>query len=176
MFIYGENVMNWQLSASLILFLSLTASLGQAGERIAVLEFELNDLTFLPDTPKEQRRTASIRPLLEQALREAGDYEIIRVDDSEQAAANSGFGYLFRFPEFAARLGEKAGADWVVVGQHSKPSFLFSYLVANLIHVKNRAIAVSYAIELKGSHEKVTRKGIKSLAGKIEGALAQSAR
>ncbi|WP_020564646.1 DUF2380 domain-containing protein [Methylosarcina fibrata] len=168
--------MNRQSWASFVLFLSLTASsLGQAGERIAVLNFELNDLTLLPNTPQELRRTASIRPLLELALREAGDFEILRVDDSDQAAANAGFGYLFRYPEFAASLGEKVGADWVIVGQHSKPGFLFSYLLANLIHVKDRTIAVSYAIELKGRHEKVTRKGVESLAGQIREALAQSA-
>lgn len=168
--------MNRQLAKCLILFFALTASSpGQAGERIAVLNFELNDLTFLPNTPQEQRRTASIRPLLEQALGRAGEYEVIGINDSKQAAANPGLGYLFRFPGLAAQLGEKAGADWVIVGQHSKPSFLFSYLLANLIRVKDRTIAVSYAIELKGSHEKVTQKGVESLAGQIREAFAQSA-
>ncbi|MGZ8095453.1 MAG: DUF2380 domain-containing protein [Methylosarcina sp.] len=162
--------------ARIILCIPLMASsLGQAAERIAVLNFELNDITSLPNTPEERRRTASIRPLLEQALSEAGDYEIIHINARDQTAANSSFGYLYRFPELAAQLGERFGADWVIVGQHSKPSFLFSYLLANVVHVKNRSIAVSYAIELKGKHEKVTQKGVKSLAGKIHGSLERSA-
>jgi hypothetical protein len=162
--------------ARIIFYISLMASsLGQASERVAVLDFELNDITSLPNTPEEQRRTASIRPLLEQSLRESGDYEIIHINARDQTAANSSFGYLYRFPELAAKLGESVGADWVIVGQHSKPSFLFSYLLANVVHVKNRSIAVSYAIELKGSHEKVTQKGVQSLASKIHKSLEQSA-
>lgn len=166
--------MNWPTALIILCISLMTSSLGQAAERIAVFNFELNDLTALPNAPQEQRRTASIRPLLEQALLDTGEYEIIHINTSEQAAANSSFGYLLRFPELAAKLGEQFGADWVIVGQHSKPSFLFSYPLANLIDVKNRTIAVSYAIELKGSHEIVTQKGIKLLAGKIHGALALS--
>jgi hypothetical protein len=143
----------------------------QAAERIAVLDFELNDLTSLPYTPAERRRTAAFRPLLEQALGEAGDYQLIPVNAEDQAAANAGLGYLFRFPELAARLGEQVGADWVVVGRHSKPSFMFSYLIANLIDVKNRTVAACYAIEMKGSHEKVSQHGIEVLAKEIRASI-----
>ncbi len=138
-----------------------------AAPRIAVLNFELNDITSLPNTPQEQLRTASIRPLLEQAISQTGDYEIIDVNAEAQAKANSSFGYLFRFNDLAAKLGEQFGADWIVVSQHSKPSFLFSYLMAHLINVKTQALAASYAIELKGTHEKVTQRGVKSLANEI---------
>lgn len=166
--------MNRLMPMTTILSLLLLASYSvQAAPRIAILDFELNDITSLPNTPQEQLRTASIRPLLEQALSTVGDYGIIHIDAAEQAAANSGVGYLFRFNERAAELGGQAGADWVIIGQHSKPSFLFSYLMAHLIDVKNRKLAASYAIELKGNHEKVTRRGVKTLVGKIHDALDQ---
>jgi hypothetical protein len=42
---------------------------------IAVLEFELKDLTMKPGVPAEIKRTASIKPLLEGELRTAG-YQI----------------------------------------------------------------------------------------------------
>lgn len=154
-----------------LVFMLLAGYTAQAAERIAVLDFELNDLTSLPYTPEGRRRTASFRPLLEQALKRTGDYEMVRVDAEDQAAADAGLGYLFRFPELAARLGEQAGADWVVVGRHSKPSFLYSYLIANLVDVKNRALAAGYAIELKGSHEKVSQRGIEALAKKIHDSI-----
>jgi hypothetical protein len=156
-----------------LVFMLLAGYQAQAAERVAVLNFELNDLTSLPYTPEERQRTASFRPLLEQALSRMGDYAMIPVNDGDQAAANPGFGYLFRFPELAARFGERVGADWVVVGQHSKPSFLFSYLLANLIDVKNRTLAASYAIELKGNHGKVSQHGIEALAKKIRASLGK---
>ena len=138
-----------------------------AAQHIAILNFELNDITSLPNTPQEQLRTASIRPLLEQAISQSGDYEIIYIKTEAQAAANSSFGYLFRFNDLAAKLGEQFGADWIVVSQHNKPSFLFSYLMAHVINVKSQTLAASYDIELKGNNEKVTQRGVNSLANKI---------
>ncbi len=46
-----------------------------AAPSIAVLEFELKDLTLKPGVPAEIKRTASIKPLLEGELRSAG-YQI----------------------------------------------------------------------------------------------------
>jgi hypothetical protein len=142
-----------------------------ASVRIAVLNFELNDITSMPDTPDELVRTATFKPLLEQAISQAGDYEIIHINIDEQAAANAGFGYLFKFHDDAAALARQWNADWVVVGQHSKPSFLFSYLMAYLINVKKPNLLERYDIELKGTHEKVTRRGIDALAKKIHAAI-----
>ncbi|HEY5141004.1 MAG TPA: DUF2380 domain-containing protein [Methylococcales bacterium] len=75
--------------------------------------------------------------------------------------------YLFRFDDLAAKLGEQYGTDWIIADQHSKPSFLYSYLIAHVINAKTQTLAVTYAIELKGNHEKVTQRGVKSLAMKI---------
>ena len=143
----------------------LVCQIGHAKPRIAVLDFELNDITSLPNTVQERQRTASIRPLLEQRLRQ--DYEIIAIDADAWTNANAGFGYLFRHHELAAELGQQFGADWVIVGQHSKPSFLFSYLMVHLIRVKTHGLAARYDIELKGTHATVTEHGITALSGKI---------
>jgi hypothetical protein len=156
----------------LAIVLLLSGNAG-AAPRIAILDFELNDITSMPNTPQELLRTASIQPLLEQAIRQSGNYEIVRLKTEDQQAANSSFGYLFRFDDLAAKLGEQFGADWVIVGQHSKPSFLFSYLMAHVINVKNQTLAASYAIELKGNHEKVTQRAVKSLANKIHTLISQ---
>lgn len=159
---------------SIVILLSawlLLTNPGYAAQRIAILNFELNDITFLPNTPQEQQRTASLRPLLEQALSNTGGYEIVGIDNKTQGTANSSFGYLFRFHELAAKLGNQSGSDWVVVSQHSKPSFLYSHLWVHLINVKSRNLIASYAIELKGTHEKVTERGIKALADKIHATI-----
>ena len=139
----------------------------EAATRIAILNFELNDITSLPDIPTEIIRTASMKPLLEKAIKNLGDYEIIEINANEVAYENAGVGYLYKFHDIAASLGKKCGADWVIVGQHSKPSFLFSYIKANLIDVKTKNIEAHYDIELKGNHRKVTEQGIKSLAQRI---------
>lgn len=149
----------------------LLLSNANAAQRIAVLNFELNDITSLPNTPQEQLRTASMQPLLEHAIGQSGDFEIIHIKTEDQIAANSSFGYLFRFNDLAAKLGEQYGADWIVVSQHSKPSFLFSYLMAHVINVKTQTLAVRYDIELKGNHEKVTQRAVRSLANKIHALL-----
>lgn len=80
-----------------------------ASSRIAILNLELIDITSLPNTPEELARTASMKPLLEQAIKGLSDYEIIQIDVNEQNAANAGSGYLFNFNEVAAKLGKQHG-------------------------------------------------------------------
>ncbi len=156
------------ISQFLLLGICLATSYAiNANPRIAILDFELNDITSLPNTPEEIIRTASIKPLLEQALKKSGNFEIIQINTKAQHTANAGLGYLFHFNDVAAELGKQVGADWVVVGQHSKPSFLFSYLMAHLVNVKNQSLSARYDIELKGNHAKVTERGVKALANKI---------
>ena len=166
--------MNHLASALIIsVLLPLSGNPVFAAQRIAILAFELNDITSLPNTPQEQVRTASIQPLLEAAIKQVGDsYEIIPINSQNQAVANGSFGNLFRFHDLAAKLGAQANADWIIVGQHSKPSFLFSYLRVHVINVKFQKLAASIDIELKGNHETVTQHGVKLLTQKIKRVIA----
>lgn len=157
----------YKIASVLSLFLIVCHG-GHAGPRLAILDFELNDITSLPNTPVELQRTASMGPLLSKTLSQAGDYEIVAVDASTQKSANAGFGYLFHFHDLAAQLGKRIGADWIIVSQHSKPSFLFSYLMVHLIDVGTQSLVARYDIELKGNHEKVTQRGIRTLADRID--------
>lgn len=163
--------MKKQIVSFLALSLLLISDPGVANPRIAVLNFELNDITSLPNTIQEQQRTASIKPLLEQALLLTGSFEIIGISTNAETAANAGFGYLFSHHELAAKLGEQFGADWVIVGQHSKPSFLYSYLIADLVEVKSQKLVLRFDIELKGTHPKVSEHGVAALADKIANRL-----
>jgi hypothetical protein len=138
-----------------------------AAPRIAVLDFELRDITALPNTPEEVTRTVFMKPLLEQAISKLGDDKIIQINTNEQNPATAGVGYLFNFDGIAAKLGRQSGADWVVVGRHSKGSFLYSYLMAHLIDVKTESLAANYSVELKGTYQKVRQRGISALAKKL---------
>lgn len=152
--------------------LLLVLSIGQANAQtsIAILDFELNDLTLKPGITAEINRTASIKTMLEKELNGA-NYRIISIDLAAQHQANSGFGYLFDHDDVAATLGRAAGADYVLVGRLHKPSFLFAYIMGHLIRVKDDRLIGNYISETKGGDEKLTLKGVESLADKIDKAL-----
>ena len=151
----------------LTLLCLVTLAKAQAETRIAVLDFELNDITSLPNTPAERQRTATMAPLLIETLKRSGEYRLVPVPTEQQQVANGSFGYLFRHPEEAAKLARQLDADWLVLGQHSKPSYLFSYLWVYLVDVKAGKVTARYDIELKGNHAKVTQHAIEALANKI---------
>jgi len=157
-------------SLLILFFLVLPMSQAFADTRIAILDFELNDLTMAPGIPAEIERTASIKPLLENELKGAG-YQIISIPLADQTYANSGFGYLYDHHDVAADLAKKAGADYVLVGRLHKPSFLFAYLIGHLIRVKDGQLIGNYISETKGGDHKLTLKGVESLADKIDGDL-----
>lgn len=154
--------------ASIFVMLSGFCTDVDAEIRIAILDFELNDITSLPNTQAELIRTGSIKPLLEQAISQQTGYEVIHINQEDQKYANAGFGYLFRYPDEAAKLGKKYGSDWIIVGQHSKPSFLESSLIADVINVQTAKRAAELVVDLKGNHEKVMERSVKELARKVK--------
>jgi len=141
-----------------------------AETRIAILDFELKDLTLAPRIPAEIKRTASIKPLLEGELKKAG-YMIISIDPKSQKLADSGVGYLFDHHNVAAKLGKQFGADYVLVGRLHKPSFLFAYLMGHLIRVSDAELIGDYVSEAKGPNQKLTIKAVESLTVKIDKTL-----
>lgn len=159
------------ITTAILWLMLLSSDYGYAKQRIAIVNFELNDITSLPYTQAELRRTASMAPMLSALLSQTNDYEIVPIDGLSQQSANAGFGYLFRFHDLAALLGQQYAADWIIVSQHSKPSFLFSYVISDLIEVKSQKLIARYDIELKGNHEKVTQHSIARLAEKIQASL-----
>lgn len=141
---------------------------------IAVLDFELNDLTLQPNTPEELQRTASIKPLLQQTLATKYGYQVVEVDPQTQEKANAGFGYLFDHHDVAAQLGRDVEAEWVVVGRVHKASFLFVYIMAHVINAKTGKLVGDLIVEIKGPQSKLTMEGVKSLAEQIANTLQRS--
>lgn len=156
------------------LFLA-TAAQAKPGERVAVLEFELNDLTLDPRNSAELERTASIKPLLEKALTQA-NYSTISVDAATQGDADKGMGYLFDHADAAAALGRAAGADWIVVGRVHKASFLFVYFKAHVVNVATAEQIADLVVEVKGPQKALTVRGVESLAKQITAAVEAPSR
>ncbi len=141
-----------------------------AETKIAILDFELKDLTLLPRTAAEVERTASIKPLLEAELKKA-KYVIINIPASKQKSSSGGVGYLFDHHDIAADLAKPFGADYVLVGRLHKPSFLFAYLMGHLIRVSDGKLVGNYVSEAKGPHKKLTIKTVENLTVKIDRTL-----
>ena len=160
----------WMLHTFGLIILCLISINVFAETKIAILEFELKDLTLDPRIPAEIKRTASIKPLLEGELKKA-DYVIINIDPKSQKLANSGVGYLFDHHDVAAKLGKQFGADYVLVGRLHKPSFLFAYLMGHLIRVSDAKLIGDYISEAKGPNRKLTIKAVESLTVKIDKTL-----
>lgn len=154
----------------LLISLCLVSSGVFAETKIAILDFELKDMTLKPRIPAEIKRTASIKTLLEGELKKA-DYTIVKIDPESQKFADSGVGYLFDHHDVAANLAKEFGADYVLVGRLHKPSFLFSYFMGHLIRVSDAQLIGNYISEAKGPNIKLTIKTVESLAVKIDKTL-----
>jgi hypothetical protein len=148
-------------------FLSLPLT---AAPRIAILDFELKDLTLAPGIAAEKQRTAAIKPYLQQELLSAG-YEITKIPLSAQHAANGGAGYLFDHDDAAAELGRQYAADYILVGRLHKPSFLFAYLMARLVRVNDAKLIGNFIVEAKGPDQEISKKAAESLTVKIDHSL-----
>jgi len=138
---------------------------------IAVLNFELNDLTLTPGIAEEKERTASIGPMLRQVLETQYGFELVAIDSATQDTADEAFGYLFDHHDVAAELGREAGSDWIVVGRVHKASFLFVYLKAQVIDTKTHRLIADLIVEVKGPQKRLTIKGVESLARQIAAAI-----
>lgn len=164
------------LAARFFIALSITALLFStslcASTSLAVLDFELSDLTQVDDNGKEVKRAASLAPMLRDILANAHGYTSVAIPSETYQSANQGFGYLFDHADAAAQLGQTLGADWVVNSRLHKPSFLFSYLISQVVNVKTGLAYPELIVEIKGQQEKMDRRGVDKMAGKIAHQIA----
>ena len=93
------------------LILLLSASPGASATDIAVLEFELNDLTLNPNLVEEAERSATLRPLLVEQFTDHHNITVIANPPSARVEANKGKGYLFDRPALVAKIGREIGVD-----------------------------------------------------------------
>jgi hypothetical protein len=161
------------LGASLVLAQIAPCPAGDAATTIAVLDFELRDLTLAPNQPMEIDRTARVAPALRSALQRRG-LSTPGGSVSRQAEADKAVGYLFDHPDVAAELGTAVGAQWVAVGRLHKPSDLFAYLQVQLVDACTRRSVGSFSVEIKGQGQALER-GTVALAEQLAQALRTQA-
>ena len=163
-------ISRWWINQIFCLWILLSGSV-YATTRIAILEFELLDLTLAPRIQEEKERAASIKPMLQELLAAKGGYELINITAEAQQYANQGVGYLFDHHDVVAKLGQQVGADFVVMGRVHKASHLFVYFLVQLVNVKTQRLVGNYAVEIKGPQKKLTIKGVESVVEKLNKTL-----
>lgn len=138
-----------------------------------VVDFELRDVSPIPNVAQEVERTEYIDSVIRNTLKEAG-YTLMEPCDVLIQASQQGLGYLYDRPEVAGRLGGECGADYVLMGQTWKPSFLFVFPQVQVVDTRKnltreQLVVVSRSVQLEAStlDKNVTEAAGRKLATQI---------
>ncbi len=153
-----------------------------ADTKIGVFDMQLLDLTMKMSDPQknaeraaeDQKNVELTECLLRTGFEERDDFTLIEIDSKEQAEANKGVGYLFDRPEAAAELGEKFGADYVVVGRYHKPTYLFSYIILRVVDVNTGKMIEEIKTEVKGRAQETIPTNIGNVMVKFDTLLGDN--
>lgn len=146
--------MKWFVK-SFFLFLSLgllsTATFAAPIAKVMVLDFQLNDLTDLPNAPEELARVALLSATFKQKLADGG-VELVPVTEQQKTQVSTyPATYLFDHTDVAAQLAEGSGADYVIVAVALKPTYLFVYPRVLVVDVKTKAVVLATYAQLESS-------------------------
>jgi len=137
--------------------------------RVMALDFQLNDLTDLPNAPEELARVSLLSATFKQKLIDRG-IELVAVNELQKAElASYPATYLFDHPDIAAKLADDSGADYVIIAVALKPTYLFVYPRILLVDVKTRKVAFPTYAQLESSwqDENTTVRTAETLATKV---------
>jgi hypothetical protein len=161
-----------------LIALSAPAAFAEVGSKVMVLDFQLQDLTDLPNPPEELARIAYLSSTFKQKLVDNG-IEIVPVNDrlKVELSTNSA-AYLFDHTDIAANLAEGSGADYIIIGVAMKPTYLFVYPRLLLVDIKTKRKAFTTYVQLEGSwlEKNTTANTAKQLANKVSEELKKLAK
>lgn len=119
--------------------------------KIMVLDFQLNDMTDLPNAPEELQRINDLTTIYKQKLAEHG-LEIVPVNEKLKAVIKTQSAtYLFDNVETAATLAADSDADYLLIGVALKPTYLFVYPRILLVDIKAKKVVMAKAAQLESS-------------------------
>lgn len=156
-----------------LLVLVVPAASAGSDAKVMVSDFQLNDLTDLPNAPEELARIAYLSSTFRQKIVE-GSVEVVPVNDQlkAQMSANSAT-YFFDHPALAAKLAEDSGADYLVIGVALKPTYLFVYPRILMIDIKTQQVVHASYVQLESSwlDQHTTARNAEKLAEKVRAKL-----
>jgi hypothetical protein len=162
------------IARTLLVILAVLPLGAVAGEslkdtRIVALDFQLQDMTDLPNAPAELKRIEYLSKAFKEKLADKG-FELIPPSEKLQTVlTENNAAYLFDRPEVAAQLAQESGADYLVLGLALKPTYLFVYPRIKLIDLKTQEPVLSGYVQLESSaqDENTTTHSAAQLASKI---------
>lgn len=137
--------------------------------RIVALDFQLHDLTDLPNAPAELKRIEYLSKAFKEKLADKGLVLVPASEKLQKVLTENNAAYLFDRPEVAAELAQDSGADYLVLGLALKPTYLFVYPRIKLINLKTQQPVLSGYVQLESSaqDENTTANSAAQLATKI---------
>lgn len=141
--------------------------------KVMVLDYQLNDMTDLPNAPEELERIAYLSSTYKQRLADNG-VELVPVSEAlKNAVANQSPTYLFDNVPNAAKMAEGSGADYLLIGVALKPTYLFVYPRILLVDIKTAEVVMARAAQLESSwsDQNTTRRTAEKLADMVSAEL-----
>lgn len=141
--------------------------------KVMILDFPLNDLTDLPNAPKELSRIEHFNHAFKERLVNDG-VEIVPVNEKIKAiAAAQSATYLFDHTDIAANLAKGSGADYIIIGVAMKPTYLFVYPRLLLVDIKTKRKVFTAYVQMEGSwlDNDTTASSANRLADKVSAEL-----
>ena len=142
-------IRSFLLLAALSLFSPATFAVPLA--KVMALDFQLNDMTDLPNAPEELARVALLSATFKQKLADGG-IELVPVTEQQKTQLSTySATYLFDHTDVAAQLAKGSGADYVIVAVALKPTYLFVYPRVLVVDVKTKAVVLATYAQLESS-------------------------
>ena len=142
------------IALSIILSLALLVinqANAAASSTVMVLDFQLNDLTDLPNAPQKLERIHYLTKVYKEVLVTQG-VNIVPVANKLMAdMQNQSATYLFDQIEYVAEVAAESGVDYVLIGVALKPTYLFVYPRILLVDVKQKKVVLAKAYQLESS-------------------------
>jgi hypothetical protein len=134
-----------------LIVLTIPVAFAEGNAKVMTLDFQLNDLTDLPNAPEELARIGYLSATFKQKLVDNG-VALVPVNDKLKAElSGQSATYLFDRVEHAAKLAEDSGADYLLIAVALKPTYLFVYPRILLVDIKTQKVVMAKASQLESS-------------------------
>jgi hypothetical protein len=146
-----------------------TSALADPIAKVMVMDFQLNDMTDLPNAPEELERIAYLSAVYKQTL-DANGVALVPVNEQLLAKVSAQSAtYLFDNVPHAAKLAAGSGADYLLIGVALKPTYLFVYPRILLVDIKTQKVVMARAAQLESawSDKNTTARTAEKLANMV---------